>query len=736
MAMKPQISLKEVILLGCILLCCGVINVSADPPANWYRSDEGLTLTSSSSTIPEIFCFDGRVYVNSDSGLFVQLYNNPCFGWKQVTTAPAGAGSFKPVGDYLYASGTSLWWIGHGDSNTNPTWNLVTSTGTPAGATILPKTIFNGQLYAAVVSTAGSFDIYRTPDIGSTSMTWTKVVSDGFGDPLNHDLGCLIVYNSKIIAVTTNTRTLYSAWFGDYNYYGSGIEVWESATGNSGSWTQINTDGFGTEGSVPLGGGSYLTVRTNQDFGSAAVYNGYLYVGTLAHTWHRGEVWRYSGTGLSGWTDVTPDGMCSGMIGCGGPSRAAAMTVYDGLLYLGEGVATGNLEAYNGTSWSVVVPGELDLAYVGHPFTAENLGIYSLAVLPSLPTLPGNPSTGDKLFALTKTTGGCQIWSYPFSSPPPTCTALKLASVTITPDTATSQLFPGATHSYNVLVNAGTGFDFSQVLISVTERVDQYYGGGGSSSTGSGFVPPTGTWTSGYEALYQGPTALQTDDIRVCIYNSETTVCDYATNIWVDISSELGVFRPSTHTFYLDYNRNGAWNGVVTDRAFNFGLTGDVPVSGDWNNDGLTEIGVFRPSTHMFYLDYNGNGAWNGAVTDRQFNFGLTGDVPVSGDWDNDGFTEIGVFRPSTHMFYLDYNGNGTWNGAVTDKQYNFGTTGDIPVSGDWYNNGISGIGVFRPSTHTFYLDYNGNGAWNGAVTDRQYDFGLTSDSPFSGNWG
>jgi hypothetical protein len=86
----------------------------------------------------------------------------------------------------------------------------------------------------------------------------------------------------------------------------------------------------------------------------------------------------------------------------------------------------------------------------------------------------------------------------------------------------------------------------------------------------------------------------------------------------------------------------------------------------------------------MFYLDYNGNGAWNGAVIDRQYNFGLTGDIPVSGDWDNDGFTEIGVFRDSTHMFYLDYNGNGAWNGAIVDRQYNFGLTGDDPVSGIW----------------------------------------------------
>jgi hypothetical protein len=92
---------------------------------------------------------------------------------------------------------------------------------------------------------------------------------------------------------------------------------------------------------------------------------------------------------------------------------------------------------------------------------------------------------------------------------------------------------------------------------------------------------------------------------------------------------------------------------------------------------------VFRPSTHLFYLDTNGNGVWNGASVNRQYNFGLSGDLPVSGDRNNDGKSEIGVFRNSTHLFYLDYNGNGVWNGSVVDRQYNFGITGDKPITGD-----------------------------------------------------
>ncbi len=216
-----------------------------------------------------------------------------------------------------------------------------------------------------------------------------------------------------------------------------------------------------------------------------------------------------------------------------------------------------------------------------------------------------------------------------------------------------------------------------------------------------------------------------------------TTQSDFYSNVInlavVNPFSKMCVFRPSTHTFYLDYNGNGRWDGPIVDRQYNFGLTGDIPVSGDWNNNGKTEIGVFRPSLHTFYLDYNGNGKWEGTTTDRQHDFGLTGDIPICGDWNHDGTSEIGVFRPLTHTFYGDFNGNGVWNGPLTDGQANFGLMGDIPVVGDWNKDGYTEIGVFRPSTHTFYLDFNGNHAWNGAAIDRQANFGLTGDIPISG---
>jgi len=189
----------------------------------------------------------------------------------------------------------------------------------------------------------------------------------------------------------------------------------------------------------------------------------------------------------------------------------------------------------------------------------------------------------------------------------------------------------------------------------------------------------------------------------------------------------IGVFRNGE--WYLDMNRNYAWDGTATDSYRIFGMTGDTPVMGDWNDDGLDEIGVFRNGE--WYLDMNRNYAWDGTGTDRYRIFGMTGDTPVMGDWNNDGMDEIGVFRNGE--WYLDMNRNFAWDGTATDYYRIFGMNGDIPVVGDWSDDSRDDIGVYRNGE--WYLDMNRNYAWDGTGTDWYRIFGMTGDKPVAGDW-
>jgi hypothetical protein len=78
----------------------------------------------------------------------------------------------------------------------------------------------------------------------------------------------------------------------------------------------------------------------------------------------------------------------------------------------------------------------------------------------------------------------------------------------------------------------------------------------------------------------------------------------------------------------------------------------------------------------------DGNGIWDGGITDKMIILGWSGTLPVIGDWNGDGRTKVGTFING--YWYLDYTGNGVWDGESTDKAYLFGQAGDTPVVGRW----------------------------------------------------
>lgn len=196
----------------------------------------------------------------------------------------------------------------------------------------------------------------------------------------------------------------------------------------------------------------------------------------------------------------------------------------------------------------------------------------------------------------------------------------------------------------------------------------------------------------------------------------------------------IGTFRKGA--WYQDNDGNDLWNRNIdaTISYGSFGLSTDTPIIGDWNGDGIASIGVFRKGA--WYLD-DGDNLWNRTkdTTIRFGSFGLSTDTPVTGDWNGDGKTDIGVFR--TDAWYLDSNGNQKWDRGV-DKAYppgSFGLAGDIPITGDWNGNGITSVGVFRKGA--WYLDFDGNGQWNKNldITIRAGSFGLSTDIPITGDW-
>jgi CSLREA domain-containing protein len=180
-----------------------------------------------------------------------------------------------------------------------------------------------------------------------------------------------------------------------------------------------------------------------------------------------------------------------------------------------------------------------------------------------------------------------------------------------------------------------------------------------------------------------------------------------------------GLYRQSDGYAYL---RNSNTQGVA-DRTFFFGDPGDVPLAGDFNNDGCDTLSIYRPSQARFYIinELGADGGGLGAA-DYSFLFGDAGDKPVAGDWDGDGVDEIGLHRETSGFFYY----RNTLTTGIADGQFYFGDPGDRLVAGDWgIVDGADTPGLFRPSNITFYFRHTltqGNAdsqfTWTGAGMD------------------
>jgi dipeptidyl aminopeptidase/acylaminoacyl peptidase len=292
------------------------------------------------------------------------------------------------------------------------------------------------------------------------------------------------------------------------------------------------------------------------------------------------------------------------------------------------------------------------------------------------------------------------------------------------------------------------------------------------TSTGNNFVPavsPDGrkiTFTSdrdGNHEIY----AMNSDGSAQVRLTNNAAVDDEPTWQPLFIAATIGLYRPTTGQWLLRAS-NTAGNPNLT---FTFGgQPGDQPVAGDWNGDGRTDLGVFRDGTFI-------RGVFNVAdclrclpVTSidplEPLVFGQAGDRPISGDWDGDGIDDVGVYRSNTSTFILrlpqgatvtqqfgsagDLPVTGDWDGdgkdaigvfhdgtflvtndfSETNGSSAFGFIGDLPLTGDWTGNGRHQIGLFHPSTATMSLETQ-----LGLGPTIIFTFGSAGDLPVAGHW-
>ena len=134
----------------------------------------------------------------------------------------------------------------------------------------------------------------------------------------------------------------------------------------------------------------------------------------------------------------------------------------------------------------------------------------------------------------------------------------------------------------------------------------------------------------------------------------------------------------------------------------------------DFDGDGKTDIGIYRPN------GTNGSEWWiNRSSNDSMFatQFGAATDKVVSTDFTGDGKADVAFWRPSTGYWYVLRSEDLSYFAVP------FGANGDIPVPADYDGDGKADRAVFRPSTNTWYIEQSGGGT-------RIEAFGSAGDKP------
>jgi len=178
-----------------------------------------------------------------------------------------------------------------------------------------------------------------------------------------------------------------------------------------------------------------------------------------------------------------------------------------------------------------------------------------------------------------------------------------------------------------------------------------------------------------------------------------------------DGKSDLAVYHPATGAWYIR-----TVSGTILAWNLNPGFYGGVPVPGDYYGDRKSDLTVFRSG--MWYI---------GNLSIPIISYPLpNGDIPVSGDYDGCGKTDFAVYNSGTGRWFIKK----LFVSAPLAWDLSWGFKGAIPVSGDYDGDGKADLAVYHSAAGNWYIR-----SLIGNVLAWAVNWGFSAAIPVSGDY-
>jgi hypothetical protein len=195
-----------------------------------------------------------------------------------------------------------------------------------------------------------------------------------------------------------------------------------------------------------------------------------------------------------------------------------------------------------------------------------------------------------------------------------------------------------------------------------------------------------------------------------------------------DGRTDLAIWRPASGTWHILRSSDNFSYSTSQHVQWGAASLNDVPVPGDYDGDGRTDLAIWRPGDGTWYILKSSVNYSYANYQQVQWGSGAMSDVPVPGDYDGDGRTDLAVWRPGDGTWYiLKSSANYTTSRQV---QWGAAAQGDRPVPGDYDGDGRTDLAVWRPGNGTWYILKSTSDYSYAGCQQAQWGIGALQDVP------